>query len=88
MTLQVPDHLAAQAACNASELLLGLVVGLFCQGRLSLGQASDALGLSRPGFMEKLQSMGMPMPYSIEDAKSDLDTIARLWPDHGEFVDK
>ena len=80
MTLQVPDNLAAQAGCTAPDLIFGLVVGLFLQGRLSLGQAGEALGLSKPGFMDRLHGLGLPMPYSAEDASHDLDAIGRLWP--------
>ena len=80
MTLQVPDSIAAQAGCTNPELIFGLVVGLFFQGRLSLGQAGEALGLSKPGFMEQLHTLGLPMPYSAEDASHDLDAINRVWP--------
>ena len=80
MTLQVPDNLAAQAGCTAPELIFGLVVGLLFQGRLSLGQAGEALGLSKRGFMERLHDLALPMPYSAEDACHDLETVTRLWP--------
>lgn len=80
MTIQVPDTLAAQAGCTTSELFFGLVVGLFFQGRLSLGQAGEALGISKPGFMERLHELGLPMHYSAEDARHDLDAINRSWP--------
>ena len=80
MILQVPDKLAAQAECTTPELIFGLVVGLFYQGRLSLGQAGEALGLSKPGFMQRLHEMGLPMPYSAEDASRDLEAINHRWP--------
>ena len=80
MTLQIPDNLASQAGCKTPELILGLVVGLFMQGRLSLGQAGAALGLSKPGFMEQLHTLDIPMPYSSGDASHDLDAINRVWP--------
>ena len=86
MTLQVPDNLAAQAGCTTPELIFGLVVGLFFQGRLSLGQAGEALGLSKPGFMERLHELGLPMPYSAEDASYDLDVINRVWPSSQPLV--
>jgi predicted HTH domain antitoxin len=80
MILQVPDKLAAQADCTAPDLIVGLVVGLFYQGRLSLGQAGESLGLSKPGFMQRIMEMGLPMPYSAEDASNDLEVINRHWP--------
>ncbi|MBE7494678.1 MAG: UPF0175 family protein [Verrucomicrobiaceae bacterium] len=82
MTLQVPDKLAAQAECTTPELISCLVVGLFYQGRLSLGQAGEALGLSKPGFMQRLHEMGLPMPYSVEEAGHDIEAINRHWPAH------
>jgi predicted HTH domain antitoxin len=80
MTIQVPDNLAAQAGCTTPELIFGLVVGLFFQGRLSLGQAGEALGLSKSRLMEQLHDLGLPMPYSADDASHDLDAINRVWP--------
>lgn len=77
MTLQVPDKLATQEECSRTELIFGLVVGLFYQGRLSLGQAGEDLGLSKPGFMQRLHEMGLPMPYSAEDASRDLEAISQ-----------
>jgi predicted HTH domain antitoxin len=78
MTLQIPDSIAAQAGCTTPELIFGMVVGLFYQGRLSLGQAGETLGLSKPAFMEQLSAHDLPMPYSAEDAANDLRAIDRL----------
>ena len=30
--------------------------------------------------MERLHDLGLPMPYSAEDASHDLDAINRAWP--------
>lgn len=81
MTLQVPDALASQAGCTTEELFFGLVAGLFLEGRLSLGQAGDAVGLSKPEMMEALHGRGLPMPYDAQDALGDLSAIDRLWTD-------
>lgn len=78
MTLQVPDTLASQADCSASELIFGMVIGLFFQGRLSLGQAGAALGLSKPQMMEELSARDLPMSYSAEDAEQDVAAIGWL----------
>lgn len=84
MTLHIPDTLAGQSGCSAPELMFGLVVGLFFQGRLSMAQAGEALGLSRPEFMEQFHELGLPVPYSSRDAESDLAVIDRLWPETRE----
>ncbi|MFN0077976.1 MAG: UPF0175 family protein [Prosthecobacter sp.] len=80
MTLQIPDSLAVQSGCSSQELLFGLAVGLFMDGRLTLGQAGNALGLSKPEFMQLLGQRGIPMPYDEKDVESDLKTLRRLFP--------
>ncbi|HBJ83840.1 MAG TPA: hypothetical protein DDZ88_08235 [Verrucomicrobiales bacterium] len=80
MILQIPDSLAVQSGCSSQEMLFGLAVGLFMDGRLTLGQAGDALGLSKPDFMELLGQRGIPMPYDEADLESDLKTLRRLFP--------
>jgi len=80
MTLQIPDSLAQQAGCGPQELLFGLAVGLFMDGRLTLGQAGNALGISKPEFMQLLGQRGIPMPYGVDDLESDLKTLDKLFP--------
>lgn len=79
MTLQVPDSVATQADCTPAELIFGMVVGLFYQGRLSLGQAGEALGLSKSDMMQQLHERGLPMAYGADDAAKDLAAIDRLF---------
>ena len=57
-----------------------MAVGLLLQGRLTLGQAGAALGLSKPALMEAMNERRLPMPYDERDAVNDLDAIRRLWP--------
>lgn len=75
MTLQAPDTVAAQAACTALEP----INYLFFQGRLSLGQAGYALGLSEVGLMCELDERGLPMPYEVDEAVAALALIDPLW---------
>ena len=80
MTLEVPDVVAARSECSSDELLFGMVYGLLWQGKLSLGQAGQALGLSKPALIDAIGGRKLPMPYDEEDAAKDLETIRRLWP--------
>jgi len=61
-------------------MLFGLAIGLFMDGRLTLGQAGGALGLSKPEFMDLMGQRGIPMPYDVEDLESDLKTLDKLFP--------
>jgi predicted HTH domain antitoxin len=78
MILQVPDSMARQADVSDDEMIFGLVFGLLFQGRLTLGQAGAALGISKPRMMEMLHDRGLPMPYDAADAADDLATLDRL----------
>lgn len=80
MTLQIPDSLAKQVGCGPQELLFGLAAGLFMDGRLTLGQAGNALGLSRPEFLQLPGQRHIPMPYDVDDLESDLKTLDWLFP--------
>jgi predicted HTH domain antitoxin len=81
MTLQIPDSMAAQSGYSPQELIFGLAVGLVMDGRLSLGQAGAALGLSKPEFMQLLHQRGIPMPYDEKEVETDLHTLRRLFPE-------
>lgn len=78
MILQIPDSMVRQADVSTDEMVFGLVFGLLYQGRLSLGQAGAALGVTKPRMMEMLHDRGLPMPYGAGDAADDLATLDRL----------
>jgi predicted HTH domain antitoxin len=80
MTLQIPDSLVRQAGCTPQELVFSLAAGLLMNGRITIGQAGGALGLTRPEFIDMLGNNGLPMPYDAEDAASDLRTLDLLFP--------
>lgn len=84
MILEIPEAIADQCECDEGELLFGLTLGLYLQGRLTGGQAGAALGVSRTTFLDALHERGIPMPYEAGEAAADLSVIERLWPrDHG-----
>lgn len=80
MMLQVPDTIVAQSGCGPEELLGGLAIGLFVEGRLTLGQAGQMLGLSKDRFLQLLGERGIPMPYDEADLEGDLQTLNKLFP--------
>ena len=80
MILEIPEAIADHCECDEAELLFGLTLGLYLQGRLSGGQAGAALGLPRSAFLDALHERGIAMPYEAEEATRDLATVERLWP--------
>ncbi len=80
MILEIPEAIADHCECDEAELLFGLTLGLFLQGRLSGGQAGSALGLPRSAFLDALHDRGIALPYDADEATRDLAAVERLWP--------
>jgi predicted HTH domain antitoxin len=80
MRLEIPETVTLNANCSNLDLTFGLVFGLLWQGKLSLGQAATALSITRPEFMAELASRDLPLPYSLSEARDDLQLVDQLWP--------
>lgn len=69
LTLTVPD----MVDLDEKEVLLFLAAKLFESGRLSLGQAADLVGLSKPTFAELLGKYGVSFfNYPASDIAQDV----------------
>lgn len=65
--LQVPDNL------NEQEITMLLAVQLYDQGKLSLGQAAELVGMDKEAFMDQLGRYDVSLfGETIEDIKRDL----------------
>jgi predicted HTH domain antitoxin len=82
MQLIVPDEIAEQTGCSGSELLFNLAVGLFLDGRLTLGHSALLAGLSKSVFLDELGRRGIPMPYDEQDLAADLRTLREIFPEN------
>lgn len=68
LTLQLPTGV------TPDEARLLLAAKLFETGRLSLGQATQVAGYSKPTFMELLGRMGIPvLDYPADDLAEEID---------------
>lgn len=81
MQLTVPDELVAQSGCSDRELLFDLAVGLFLDGRLTLGLAANLAGLPRIAFLDELGRRRIPMPYDEEQLAADVQTLREVFPE-------
>lgn len=68
LTIELPVEIPAE------EARLLLMARLFELGRLSLGQASELAGYSKPTFMELLGKMGIAVfDYPADDLENELN---------------
>ncbi len=69
LTIQVPDSLEL----DDREVVMMVASKLYEQGRLSLGQAADLVGLTKPTFAELLGKYGVSLfNYPASDIERDV----------------
>ncbi len=83
LTLEFPEFLANITGVKKKNLndyiRRTLAVELYREGKLSLGKAKELASLPNKWEMIRLlDSRGVPIDYSVEDAESDLDTLDTL----------
>jgi len=61
-----------------ADALLHLAIGLFVANRVTLGQGAAVSGLSVPAFLAELGKRRIPVHYEIEDARADIETVAKM----------
>jgi predicted HTH domain antitoxin len=71
----ISDKWLATTRLSEQELLQELVLLLFQQNRLTLGQASTWLDIDRLTFQDLLAQRKIPVHYGIEDYEVDLANI-------------
>jgi predicted HTH domain antitoxin len=75
MTLVISDEWLQTTHLTEGELLQEIVILLFQQERLTLGQASTWLGIDRLTFQQLLAERQIPVHYGIQEYEADLETI-------------
>lgn len=74
ITLQVPDFLEK----DHNDTVRFLAAKLYESGKLSLGQAAEMAGLTKPDFAEILINYGIDyINYSFEDVMADVARISK-----------
>ncbi|WP_048895479.1 UPF0175 family protein [Limnospira indica] len=75
MSLVIADDLVKASGFSENELLLEIVLMLFQQDKISLGKASELLGLHRTQFQQIISERGICVHYDIEEFQEDLKTL-------------
>jgi predicted HTH domain antitoxin len=72
ITLEVPDSLGEYQ----NDTIRFIAAKLYESGKLSLGQAADMVGLSKPTFAELLADYGVSLlNYPVSEMLSDADKV-------------
>jgi predicted HTH domain antitoxin len=75
MSLVISDDLVKASGLSESELFLEIVLMLFRQDKISLGKASELMGLHRMQFQKLLANRGICVHYDVAEFQDDLKTL-------------
>ncbi len=75
MSLVISDDLVRASGFSEGELFLEIVLMLFRQDKISLGKASELLGLHRMEFQKILADRGISVHYDVAEFQDDLNTL-------------
>jgi predicted HTH domain antitoxin len=75
MSLVISDDLVRASGFSENELFLEIVLMLFQKEKISLGKASELLGLHRMQFQKLLADRDICIHYDVADFQDDLKTL-------------
>jgi predicted HTH domain antitoxin len=78
MGLLISDELVQASGLSEAELLQELVLLLFQREKLTLGKASQLLGITQLEFQALLASRNLYIHYDIEDLHEDVKNLQEL----------
>ncbi len=75
MSLVISDDLVRASGLSECELFLEIVLMLFRQDKISLGKASELMGMHRMQFQKLLDDRGICIHYDVAEFQEDLKTL-------------
>jgi len=75
MGLLIADELVRASGLSEQELFLKVVLMLFQQEKISLGKASELIGMHRMQFQELLAHRGICIHYDVAEFQEDLKVL-------------
>jgi predicted HTH domain antitoxin len=78
MSLLISDEIVRASGFSEHELLLEIVIMLFQQDKISLGKASELLGMHRMQLQKLLADRGICVHYDVADFQEDLKTLQEV----------
>jgi predicted HTH domain antitoxin len=75
MSLVISDDLVKASGFSENELFLEIVLMLFRQDKISLGKASELVGLHRMQFQKLLADRGICVHYDVTEFQDDLNNL-------------
>lgn len=74
----VSDEIIKASGLSEQELLWEIVMMLFQKDKISLGKASELLGIHRMQFQKLLADRGLCVHYDVTEFQEDLKTLQEV----------
>ena len=78
MSLVISDDILRASGLSERKLLLEIVLMLFRQDKISLGKASELMGIHRTQFQKLLGDREICVHYDVTEFQEDLETSQRM----------
>ena len=75
MSLTISDDIVKASGLSEADLLLELIILLFQQEKLSLGKASELLGIPQIRFQKLIAKRGICVHYDVEEFREDVQHL-------------
>jgi predicted HTH domain antitoxin len=76
MNVPLPEFL--EGSLSAQDAALHLAIGLFIDGRVTLGKGAAVAGISQSEFLQELGKRDIPIHYDESDALADIATVEEM----------
>lgn len=78
MSLVISDDLVKASGLSERDLFLEIVLMLFRQDKISLGKASELMGMHRMQFQKLLADRDICVHYDVDEFQEDLKTLSEV----------
>ena len=75
MKIAVSDEILSGVEITPEEAVLDFAVGLYSEGKVTLGRAAEVAGLTQSELLKELGKRHIPIHYSMDDLKSDIQVV-------------
>ncbi|MEM8888204.1 MAG: UPF0175 family protein [Bacteroidota bacterium] len=82
MSILITEDILRSANMSAQEFKLELGIYLYTKNILTLGKASEFVGLPKIIFQKEISKRDIPVSYDQEEFDKDIMTINKNYPSH------
>lgn len=76
MNVPLPEFL--EGSLSAQDAALHLAIGLYLDGRVTLGKGAAVAGIPQTEFLRELGKREIPIHYDETDARADVATVEQM----------